>query len=63
MPDLLVIETAGEAPALLHVDRSFTPRVRARVDGREVRVYAADIHLVGVPVPAGASRVTVDLAP
>jgi hypothetical protein len=33
------------------------------VNGREATVYAAQVHLVGVPVPAGSSRVEVLLAP
>jgi hypothetical protein len=62
-PDRLVVETSGERPGVLRVDRSFTPRVAATVDGRPATVYAADLHLIGVPVPAGRSRVVLDLAP
>ena len=62
-PDRLVIETSGARPAILHVDRSFTDRVVARVNGSLVVPLVADLHLIGVPVPAGASRVVVDLAP
>ncbi|MFI5121135.1 MAG: hypothetical protein ACHQM4_12010, partial [Thermoanaerobaculia bacterium] len=62
-PDRLVIETSGARPAVLHVDRSFTPRVAASVNGRSVTPLAADLHLIGVPVPAGRTRVVVDLAP
>jgi hypothetical protein len=62
-PDRLVIETSGARPAVLHVDRSFTPRVVAHVNGSPVTPLVADIHLIGVPVPAGLSRVVVDLAP
>ena len=62
-PDRLVIETSGARPAILHVDRSFTPRVSASVNGRAVTPLAADLHLIGVPVPAGLARVVVDLAP
>jgi hypothetical protein len=62
-PDRLVVETSGARPGILRVDRSFTPRVAATVDGRPATVYAADLHLIGVPVPAGRSRVVIDLAP
>ena len=62
-PDALVVETSGSAPALLLVDRSFTPRVRAKVNGQEGTVYAMQIHLVGVAVPAGTARVEILLAP
>jgi hypothetical protein len=62
-PDRLVIQTSGARPAVLHVDRSFTPRAAARVNGRPVTPLAADLHLIGVPVPAGSVQVVVDLAP
>jgi len=62
-PDHLVVETSGARPAVLHVDRSFTRRVRVSVNGRAITPLAADIHLIGVPVPAGPARVVVDLAP
>lgn len=61
--DRLVIETEGERPGVLRVDRSFTPRVAATVDGRPATVYAADLNLIGIPVPAGRTRVVIDLAP
>lgn len=62
-PDRLVVETSGDRAAVLRVDRSFTPRVVATVDGKAAKVYAADLHLIGVPVPPGRSRVVLDLAP
>lgn len=62
-PDVLTIETSGAAPALLHVDRSYTPRVKARVNGRDMKVFVADVHLIAIPVPAGRASVEVDLAP
>jgi hypothetical protein len=61
--DRLVVETAGARAGILRVDRSFTPRATATVNGTTATVYAADLHLIGVPVPAGKSRVVVDLAP
>ena len=61
--DRLVVETSGARAAILRVDRSFTPRVTAAVDGKSATVYAADLNLIGVPVPAGKSRVVIDLAP
>ena len=60
-PDALVVETDGARPGLLLVDRSFTPRVHATANGREALVYATQLHLVGVAVPAGRSRVEVAL--
>jgi hypothetical protein len=61
-PDGLVVETSGARPGLLLVDRSFTPRVRATVNGRDATVFATQLHLVGVALPAGASRVEISLA-
>lgn len=62
-PDALVVETDGSVTALLLVDRSFTPRVQATVNGAKGTVYATQIHLVGVAVPAGKARVEILLAP
>jgi hypothetical protein len=61
--DRLAVETSGERPGILRVDRSFTPRVTAAVDGRPATVYAADLNLIGIPVPRGRSRVVIELAP
>ena len=44
------------APALVVWSRTFFGAWRARVDGADVAVVVADGHLVGVPVPAGATR-------
>ncbi len=62
-PEVLVVETSGAVPAVLHVDRTYTPLVRATVNRRPVAPLVANLHLVGIPVPAGASQVVVDLAP
>ena len=62
-PDRIVVETSGARPGILRLDRSFTPRAAATVDGKPATVYAADLNLIGIPVPAGRSRVVVDLAP
>jgi len=62
-PDALSVWTSGSRPGLLHVDRSFSPRVEARVNGNPVPVRAVDVHLLGVPVPAGRARVDIALAP
>jgi len=61
--DRLVLETSGSRRGILRVDRSFTPRATATVDGRPAVVYAADLNLIGIAVPAGRSRVVLDLAP
>lgn len=61
-PDVLEVETSGGAPALLLVDRAYTPRVAATVNGTAVVPRIAQVHLVGVPVPAGRSRVALSFA-
>ncbi|MEO6325720.1 MAG: hypothetical protein ABIT01_20315 [Thermoanaerobaculia bacterium] len=60
-PDRLTIETNGSAPAVVRIDRSYTPRVRARVNGKETRAVVADLHLIGIPVGKGQSLVEVEL--
>ncbi|MFI5180224.1 MAG: hypothetical protein ACHQPI_02410 [Thermoanaerobaculia bacterium] len=62
-PEILVVETSGGVPAVLHVDRTYTPLVRATVNQRPVVPLVANLHLVGIPVPAGTSHVVVELAP
>jgi hypothetical protein len=62
-PDALTIETSGATPGVLHVDRSYTPRVKASVNGAAVTPLVADVHLIGIPVPAGRTSVKVELAP
>lgn len=61
--DFVVVESRGDLPGVVQVDRTFTPRAKATVDGKPARVLAAQVHLVAVPVPSGTSRVRVDLAP
>ena len=60
-PDALAVETDGSRPGLLLVDRSFTPRVAATVNGKPAVVYATQLHLVGVAVPPGPARVEITL--
>lgn len=62
-PDVVEVETEGARPAILLLDRTYTPRVSATAGGRPAKVYAAGVNLVGVAVPAGTSRVRVELAP
>ncbi len=62
-PDALLVETAGAAPGILFVDRSYTSRAKALVNGRPTAPVPANLHLIGIPVPSGTSRVELDLAP
>jgi hypothetical protein len=60
-PDVLVLETSGTTPAVLHVDRTYTPRVRAAVNRSPAPVVVANLHLIGIPVPPGTAQVVVEL--
>ena len=62
-PDHLVVATSGGAPGLVVVDRSWTPRARAEVNGAGAKVLAAYVHLASVPVPAGEATVRISFAP
>ena len=55
----LEVVTDSEAPGALVVQRAFLPLYRASVDGDEVPIVAANIHRLGIEVPAGAHRVRV----
>lgn len=59
------LRLTGEAPApgLLVVCEGFDPGWGAVVDGRAARVEPADLFLVGVPVPAGATTVELRYVP
>jgi hypothetical protein len=59
--DDLVLETSGATPAVLHVDRTYTPRVRVSVNREPAVPVVANLHLIGIPVPAGTSQVVVEL--
>ena len=50
------------AGSVLVVSENYYPGWRATVDGKPVPVVRADYNLIGVPLPAGASAVTLDFA-
>ncbi|MDQ4133998.1 MAG: YfhO family protein, partial [Actinomycetota bacterium] len=54
------IEASGQRPVLLVVAETYFPGWVARVDGERVPVVEADGAFVGVPVPAGDHRVTLE---
>ena len=62
-PTLSSSRRAGPAPPSSSSTAPSRRASRATVNGREATVYAAQLHLVGVAVPAGAARVEVLLAP
>jgi hypothetical protein len=54
----VTVRVHAACPGLLVLSDSYYPGWSADVDGRSVPVYATDVALRGVPVPAGASTVT-----
>ncbi|MGB5572065.1 MAG: hypothetical protein WBO69_01670 [Thermoanaerobaculia bacterium] len=58
-PEELEISTESVAPGALVVQRAFLPLYRATVDGQEAPIVAANIHRLGIEVPAGSHRVRV----
>jgi len=58
-PEELEISTESVAPGALVVQRAFLPLYRATVDGQKAPIVAANIHRLGIEVPAGSHRVRV----
>lgn len=59
-PHRLFAEANAARDSVLVWSRSFFPAWRAAVDGRPVRAFVADGHLVGVELPAGSHRVSIE---
>ena len=51
-PEELEISTESVAPGALVVQRAFLPLYRATVDGQKAPIVAANIHRLGIEVPA-----------
>jgi hypothetical protein len=61
-PDRIAIDVAGEG-GLLVVTRAWQPILRARLgDGTALGTQPVDVTLLGVEVPAGEHRVTIDVS-
>ena len=58
-PENLEVLTESVAPGALVVQRAFLPLYRATIDGQEASIVAANIHRLGIEVPAGSHRVRV----
>ena len=58
-PEKLEVLTESVAPGALVVQRAFLPLYRATIDGQEAPIVAANIHRLGIEVPAGSHRVRV----
>lgn len=56
-PETLEVETHSPVPAVLVAQRSLLPVWRGTVDGEPVELEPANLHRIGVPVPAGRHRV------
>ncbi len=56
-PDSMLFEAQSKQAALLVVSESYYPGWRAWVNGHEVRIARANYLVMGIPVPAGTSRV------
>jgi hypothetical protein len=52
----LIVSTGGDRAGWVVVQRAWQPLWRASVDGRAAATVAADIHRLGVAVPAGDHR-------
>jgi hypothetical protein len=61
-PGHISVDLSGPAPAgsVLVVSENYFPGWRAAVNGQAAPVVRADYNLIGVPLPAGASRVSLD---
>ena len=63
-PGHIATQLTSPAPsgAALVVSENYYPGWTATVDGKPAPVVRADFNLIGVPLPAGASNVTLDFA-
>lgn len=63
-PGHIVVELSAPAPAgsALMVSENFYPGWTATVDGKPGAVYRADLSLMGVPLPTGATKVELTFA-
>jgi hypothetical protein len=56
-PESLAAEVETGSPGVLVIQRAWLPLYRASLDGAEVAVRVANLHHIGVDVPAGRHRV------
>ncbi len=59
----LVVRVAAESAGALVVQRAFQPLYRATVDGRPAPLVAANLHRLGLELPAGDHQVRIRLDP
>ncbi len=58
-PQRIAVEVSAPVDGVLVLQRSWQPIDRATVDGAPAALLAANLHRIGVPVPAGDHRVEV----
>ena len=58
-PESLAVEVEARRPGVLVIQRSWQPIYRATLDGAPVPIAVANLHRIGVAVPAGRHRVEV----
>jgi uncharacterized membrane protein YfhO len=56
------LDTPAPAGSALMVSENYYPGWTATVDGKPGAVHRADLSLMGVPLPAGATRVELSFA-
>jgi hypothetical protein len=62
-PAAIALRTKSDGASLLVASETWYPGWEARVDGRDARVYAADVAFRGIVVPAGEHRVEMKFVP
>lgn len=58
-PESMELEVSAANPGVLVIQRAFLPIYRASADGRRVPIVAANIHRLGIELPAGDHHVRV----
>jgi hypothetical protein len=56
-PESLAVRVISEHPGVLVIQKAFLPLYRASADGREVPIVAANMHRLGIELPAGVHEV------
>jgi hypothetical protein len=58
-PEALEVQVEASAPGALVVQRAFLPLYRATVDGEPTSIVAANVHRLGIELPAGSHTVKI----
>ena len=60
-PGELQVRTTGPSQGVLFIARTYRGQTRAWFNGRPVTIYPANVHLIGMILPAGNGVVRVSL--